>query len=187
MQELKDQNVDVIITSPFLRAIQTAEPFARDLGIEIIIDERLKETDHGKFANGDYSNEETRKKIHEQRDAMFIDKDKKFGDTGESYSDVESRMKAVINDVCEKYPGKTVVIVSHGFPVRIATEYLTGKKASKTTHNADTRTFILDVANKCMLNLHKPYIDSVFLAPKNARKAKKVLGVHGWTSKALQK
>lgn len=29
-------------------------------------------------------------------------------------------------------------------------------------------------------NLHKPYIDSIFLAPKNARKAKKVLGVHGF-------
>ena len=29
-------------------------------------------------------------------------------------------------------------------------------------------------------NLHKPYIDSVFLAPKNARKAGKVLGVHGF-------
>jgi isoleucyl-tRNA synthetase len=29
-------------------------------------------------------------------------------------------------------------------------------------------------------NLHKPYIDSVFLAPKNARKPKKVLGIHGF-------
>ena len=35
-------------------------------------------------------------------------------------------------------------------------------------------------------NLHKPYIDSVFLAPKNARKAKKVLGVHGSTSRGLK-
>jgi hypothetical protein len=53
--------------------------------------------------------------------------------------------------------------------------------------NAITETFILDLENKKALNLHKPYIDSVFLAPKNTRKAKKVLGVHGWTSKALQK
>ena len=29
-------------------------------------------------------------------------------------------------------------------------------------------------------NLHKPYIDSIFLAPQNAKKAKKVLGVHGF-------
>ena len=29
-------------------------------------------------------------------------------------------------------------------------------------------------------NLHKPYIDSVFLAPNNSHRAKKVLGVHGF-------
>ena len=86
----------------------------------------------------------------------------------------------MIEEICEKYPGKTVFVVSHGFPVRIATEYLNGKRASTKTHNADTRTFILDVANKSLLNLHRPYIDSILLAPQNAKKAKKVLGVHGF-------
>jgi len=70
--------VDVIITSPFLRAIQTAEPLAKSLGIEIITDKRLQETDHGKFANADYSNEDTKKLIHEQRKQMFEDKSMKF-------------------------------------------------------------------------------------------------------------
>jgi broad specificity phosphatase PhoE len=31
--------------------MQTAEPLAKKLGIEIITDIRLKETDHGKLAN----------------------------------------------------------------------------------------------------------------------------------------
>jgi isoleucyl-tRNA synthetase len=35
-------------------------------------------------------------------------------------------------------------------------------------------------------NLHKPYIDSVLLQNPKATKAKKVLGVHGWTSRGLQ-
>jgi hypothetical protein len=34
-------------------------------------------------------------------------------------------------------------------------------------------------------NLHKPYIDSVFLQNPKATKAKKVLGIHGWTSRGL--
>ena len=68
----------MIITSPFLRAIQTAEPLAKSLGIEIVTDNRLKETDHGKFANADYSNEDTKKLIHEQRKQMFEDKSMKF-------------------------------------------------------------------------------------------------------------
>lgn len=62
--------------------------------------------------------------------------------------------------------------------------YLREKKIQKEVKNATIETFILDVANKKQLNLHKPYIDSIFLAPKNARKAKKVLGVHGWNSKS---
>jgi broad specificity phosphatase PhoE len=33
--------------------MQTAEPLAKVLGIEIITDIRLKETDHGKFQNAD--------------------------------------------------------------------------------------------------------------------------------------
>lgn len=48
--------------------------------------------------------------------------------------------------------------------------------------NAETMTYILDVANKQQLNLHKPYIDSIFLAPENTEKPKKVLGVHGMMS-----
>jgi predicted alpha/beta hydrolase family esterase len=51
--------------------------------------------------------------------------------------------------------------------------------------NAKPRTFILDNANKGLLNLHKPYIDSIFLAPRNARKPKKVLAVHGYKSRGL--
>ena len=78
MQELKDTGVDVIISSPFLRAIQTAEPLAKELGITIITDERLKETNHGEFANADYNDENTRKLIHEQRDKIFADKSVKF-------------------------------------------------------------------------------------------------------------
>ncbi|MDD2693842.1 MAG: class I tRNA ligase family protein [Candidatus Gracilibacteria bacterium] len=167
MAELKDKGIDIIITSPFLRAIQTAEPLAKELGIKIITDDRLKETDHGKFANADYNNENTRKLVREQRDRIFTDKSVKFGETGESYTDVEMRVKTVIEEICEKYPGKTVFIVSHGFPVRIATEYLTGKRASETTKNADARTFILDVTNKNLLNLHRPYIDAIKLkSPK---------------------
>ncbi len=98
---------------------------------------------------------------------------------------MESRVRGVIDEICDKYPGKTVFIVSHGFPVRIATEYLTGKRASETTKNADVRTFILDVANKNLLNLHKPYIDSILLQNPKTKKAKKVLGIHGWTSRGL--
>lgn len=161
-----------------MRAIQTAEPLAKELGIEIITDERLKETDHGRLANAVFGTPQTK----EEKLKLFADKNHKFAETGEAYVDIENRVKLVIESLCEKYPGKTVFIVTHGFPARIAGEYLTGKTTSKTAkspENAKTQTFILDVANKNLLNLHKPYIDSIFLENKKARKAEKVLGIHG--------
>jgi isoleucyl-tRNA synthetase/bisphosphoglycerate-dependent phosphoglycerate mutase len=35
-------------------------------------------------------------------------------------------------------------------------------------------------------NLHKPYIDSILLAPQSSQNTKKVLWVHGWTSRGIQ-
>ena len=72
-----------------------------------------------------------------------------------------------MDEVYTKYPGKTVFIVSHGIPTDILTEYITDKKTQKKSRNAETQTFILDVANRQQLNLHKPYIDSIKLQSPN--------------------
>jgi hypothetical protein len=46
--------------------------------------------------------------------------------------------------------------------------------------NGDISTIYVDRSTQKQLNLHKPYIDSILLAPQNTQKAKKVLGVHGF-------
>lgn len=137
--------------------------------------DELHETNHGNLANA--SSLEKFEEIKTARERLFgDDKNAKFGETGESYHDIETRMKKMIDEVCEKYPGKTVFIVSHGFPVRIVTEYLTGKKTKDGVKNAEPKTFILDVANKNLLNLHRPYIDSILLQNQKIKPtAKKVL------------
>lgn len=63
--------------------------------------EELRETDHGKLANAT-SSPETKK----ERATTFFgdDRDHKFGETGESYNDVEKRIKVVIEEICKKYP-----------------------------------------------------------------------------------
>ena len=108
--------MDIIITSPFLRAIQTAEPLAKKLGIEIITDTRLIETNHGKMANAHSSSE-----VKLERNTTFFgdDKNHKFAETGESYDDVLARVQSFLGDISQKYPGKTIFIVSHGFPIAI--------------------------------------------------------------------
>ncbi|MFZ2256062.1 MAG: histidine phosphatase family protein [Patescibacteria group bacterium] len=110
-----------MVTSPFVRAIRTAEPLAKELGIEIITDELLRETNRGKLTNTD-KNPENHKLV---RDA-FMDPsgNVKIGETGESYNDIAERMNTFIEKVLQKYPGKTVFVVSHGYPVRVVVETL---------------------------------------------------------------
>lgn len=64
--------------------------------------EELRETDHGKLANA--SSAEKGDEIQIARKKLFEERNYKFAETGESYSDIENRMKAVIDEVCEKYP-----------------------------------------------------------------------------------
>lgn len=49
IEALKDDHIDVIISSPFTRTLETAEPVADALGIEIITDERICEWNVGCF------------------------------------------------------------------------------------------------------------------------------------------
>ena len=61
--------MDVIISSPFLRAIQTVEPIAKELGIDIITMPELRETDHGNLANA--SSLEKYDEIEASRQLLF--------------------------------------------------------------------------------------------------------------------
>ena len=128
--------------------------------MEIITTELLREINRGKLSNAVQKSET----IAQVKGAVFGgDRDCKIGETGESYNDIQSRLQTFIDDVCTQYPGKTILVVSHGYPVRILGEMLTGKKDNNSIKNADLKTYILDVANKNLLNLHKPYIDSIKL------------------------
>lgn len=49
IEELKNEKIDVIISSPFLRTLETAKPIAKKLGIEIVTDDRIREWDVGDF------------------------------------------------------------------------------------------------------------------------------------------
>jgi broad specificity phosphatase PhoE len=51
VEQLKKEGVEVIISSPFLRTIQTITPFSEISGIPIETMIELRETEHGVIAN----------------------------------------------------------------------------------------------------------------------------------------
>lgn len=154
---LKNEGIEVIVTSPFVRAIETAKPLAKVLGIEIETMDELRETDHGIFANQSNGPE-----LQENRKLIFENHDAKFGKTGESWNDIRNRMEKALEKIVEKHPGKTVLVVTHGFPVRVLNEFLLEKKIDRT-HNAEPQVFYVSSSTKKAIDLHKHFVDKITL------------------------
>lgn len=173
VEELKTEGVEVIISSPFVRTLQTIKPFAELVNIEIQTMEELRETGHGKFSNAPWS-----ELLAQDREKMWQDFDYKFGETGESVNDLIVRTNEVLNTIKTKFPGKTVTIVSHGYPIRTLLTTLRGKLSERPT-NAKIEVVYFDNNTGKELNLHRPTIDRIYL-PGTGEKPKKVLGIHGY-------
>jgi broad specificity phosphatase PhoE len=57
VEKLGKEGVEVIISSPFVRTVQTVTPFAEASGIVIETMTELRETEHGIFANKTHEGE----------------------------------------------------------------------------------------------------------------------------------
>ncbi|MFA6392314.1 MAG: class I tRNA ligase family protein [Patescibacteria group bacterium] len=102
-KNLKHKQFDVIITSDLSRAIETAElafPNAKK-----VQDKRLRECDYGSL-NG--------KPGKLFKDMNYYIEHQHPG-KGESYQDVEQRLKNLLADIAKDYPGKKVAIIAHKF------------------------------------------------------------------------
>ncbi|MGE7946060.1 histidine phosphatase family protein [Lysinibacillus sp. NPDC093688] len=98
-----DKKIDRIITSPFLRAIQTIEPLSTRGNINIEIDERLSERILSTRDLPDW---------YEKLQATFTDMNLKF-DSGESSKEAMERIVNVVKGIFQSDVKRTIV-VSHG-------------------------------------------------------------------------
>ncbi len=118
---LKEKNIDLIFSSPYLRTKQTAEIINKGLQKEIIFDERLVDIQMGEFMGKSFF-------VYEK---FFIEDKLGFTERpkdGENWKDVLQRVESFLNDVEEKYQNKNVLIVSHGDPAWLMAGYLNGLK-----------------------------------------------------------
>lgn len=98
------ENVDVVYSSNYVRAMQTAKYFIYEKNIKLNIDERFNER---KFGN--YDKEKNPNFFCEQ----YWNKELKAED-GESQIEVNKRMTDGFWDVVNNNKGKNIIIVSHG-------------------------------------------------------------------------
>ncbi len=105
-QKLKDEKIDIIVSSPLKRAKQTAEIINTEIQCPILYEEGISERDMGEFEG---------KRIEESNLEAFwnYEKNEKY-EKAENIQDFFQRVYQTLDDIIGQYPEKNVLIVSHG-------------------------------------------------------------------------
>ena len=167
--ELKKEGIDVVISSDFGRARQTAELVAGELGIpheDIVYDKRLWEMNTGSRKWKDWT---------ELEEYLGKEAFTKVVPGGENYDDVRKRAFNLLFELEAKYVGKKILIVTHGIVPVVA---LAGLCALSYGELEERKNTVFDPKTgewkevlfwpfphdgNYMLDYHRPYIDEVKL------------------------
>ena len=182
IKQLKGKKIDLIVSSDFARAHETAELAAKLLGYgaKIVIDKRLREIDCGIFDD---------KHIREYH-AYFSSLEEKFvkvAPKGESLNDVKKRMTEFVYELDAKHKEKNILIVGHEYPIWALFAGVQGFDGPKAVAmRKPNKDFIVNAEIKKLdfsiiphnknyeLDLHRPYIDRVDLVCSKGHTMKRV-------------
>ncbi len=108
---LKGKGIDYIYTSPLSRTVDTAEAVAKVTGLKPIVNKNLIGMNYGAWQGKTHKEIETRhhadfKKYHEDPHLIKIP-------GAETFQGVMDRTLATLDDIRERHPDDTVLIVSH--------------------------------------------------------------------------
>ncbi|MFI9105718.1 bifunctional RNase H/acid phosphatase [Streptomyces fildesensis] len=107
--------VQAIVSSPLARCRQTAEAVATRLGLDVRIDEGLRETDFGVFEGLTFA--EVRERYPAELDDWLASAET-APPGGESFAAVARRVALSRDKLLARYAGKTVLLVTHVTPVK---------------------------------------------------------------------
>ncbi|HEY4349353.1 MAG TPA: histidine phosphatase family protein [Gaiellaceae bacterium] len=113
---LGDAGIDAIYSSDLLRARQTAEIVGARVGLEVDVDERLREVDVGEWSGLTTAEVSLRYPDGHRR--------RLSGGTGwkqgESYEALSARVVVALDDIAARHPAERVLVVTHGGALRAA-------------------------------------------------------------------
>ncbi|MEY9947856.1 histidine phosphatase family protein [Kitasatospora sp. GAS1066B] len=113
---LATAGVDVVVCSPLRRCRQTAAVVARGLGLELVIDDGLREADFGQWEGLTY--EEVRSRFPEDLQAWHGSADVAPTGSAESFAEVAERIARTRDELLSRYQGKLVLAVTHVTPIK---------------------------------------------------------------------
>ncbi|MBB4826103.1 putative phosphoglycerate mutase [Sporosarcina luteola] len=141
---LADEQWDVIYTSPLSRARTTADIIGGQMpGVPLVLDDRIRETGGGKIEGT------TEAERIDKWGANWRELDMGF----EPHDEVISRGLACIDEIQDKYPGKRVLLVSHGtFIKRILNELVPDEDFDQGVDNTSVTILTMgDEGTRCSL------------------------------------
>ncbi len=115
-KRLASAGLGVIVTSPLLRTVQTAQAVAAVTGAAVVTDDGFRETDFGAWEGLTFA--EVRERWPAEISAWLADPDVAPPD-GESFTDVSARVTEALDRVLAARAGQTVLIVSHVTPIKM--------------------------------------------------------------------
>lgn len=169
--ELKDQKIDLIVHSGFVRTKETAEILAQALGLtssQVIEDQSFGELKAGDLEGGEWKDYYQFLKDNNNNPLTPLP-------NGESVAAVLERVTKGLNNLEQKFAGKKIMVISHGLPIFTLMAKSNGVEAAnllverakfgmtKHAHAYDLVWKKWPQNDRGELDLHRPYIDEVSL------------------------
>ncbi|MBF8174950.1 bifunctional RNase H/acid phosphatase [Streptomyces olivaceus] len=108
--------VEAIVASPLARTRETAGIVAARLGLEVAVDEGLRETDFGAWEGLTFG--EVRERYPDDLDAWLASPEAEPTGGGESFAATGARIAATRDKLVAAHAGRTVLLVSHVTPIK---------------------------------------------------------------------
>ncbi|MCX4786351.1 bifunctional RNase H/acid phosphatase [Streptomyces sp. NBC_01221] len=108
--------IEEIVSSPLRRCRETAAAVAARLGLEVRIEDGLRETDFGAWEGLTFA--EVRERYGPDLDAWLASAKAAPTGGGESFAEVARRVAATRDRLTARYAGRTVLLVTHVTPIK---------------------------------------------------------------------
>jgi broad specificity phosphatase PhoE len=143
-EALAKENINAIYSSDLLRAVQTAEPLARLLGIDVVKNPAFRERNVGVLEGLTF--DESKQEFPRDYYALVNRNIHHVITEGESYSNLLRRISGELRDIIRKHRGQRVAIFTHTGALCFMTLHLLG------AIHRDTRQTPWIVTSNCGIN-----------------------------------
>mmetsp|Transcript_72880 Transcript_72880/g.236802 ORF Transcript_72880/g.236802 Transcript_72880/m.236802 type:complete len:246 (-) Transcript_72880:194-931(-) len=148
-QSLENKSLSAVWTSPLQRARETGGIISDKIGIELQVEDRLRERNLGVMQGRNPT--QLREEFPSIIDAWIAQIELPPEAQAEPASEVVERIESALFDLAAAYPGKTVALILHGASIRCLLKRAVGNARITTPKNVSMTTMVVGPGRKWRL------------------------------------